>query len=86
MPVKYFISFVEEAVMNPAWAGFIGGRIEVTPDNSKSGHASEEIRFFTKDVKSFNQFRELYDFKEVDKTTLDLIRKIATLVFMEPVK
>jgi hypothetical protein len=86
MPVKYFISFVEEAVMNPKWAGFIGGRIEVTPDNSKSGYASEEIRFFTKDVAAFNQFRELYDFKDVDKATLDLIRKITNLVFMKPVK
>jgi hypothetical protein len=86
MPVKYFISFVEEAVMNPKWAGYIGGRIEVYSDDSTSGYATDEIRFFTKKVDDFYAFREKYDFKDVDETTLNLIRKIATLVFMEPVK
>jgi hypothetical protein len=86
MPVKYLISFVEEAVMNPQWDGYIGGRIEVTPDGSPFGHASEEIRFFTKKTDEFYLFRDQYDFKDVDETTLNLIRKIATLVFMEPVK
>jgi hypothetical protein len=65
MPVKYLISFVEEAVMNPQWDGYIGGRIEVTPDGSPFGHASEEIRFFTNKVDEFSLFCEKYDFKDV---------------------
>jgi hypothetical protein len=27
--MKYFLSFVEEAVMNPIYEGYVGGRLEI---------------------------------------------------------
>ena len=60
---KYFISFVEECVMNPLYEDYIVGRIEVyKPDGQFSDH---EIRFFTKDVKKFRAFRRYWDMKNI---------------------
>ena len=60
---KYFISFIEEYVMNQLYEGYIGGRIEVyKPDDQFSNH---EIRFFTKRIKTFRAFRESWDMKEI---------------------
>lgn len=86
MPDKYFLSFVEEAVMNPDYAGYVAGRIEVYPDDAVNEYATEEVRFLTKDVEAFYAFRDKYDFEDVDKATLDLIRKTATEKFCDPVK
>jgi hypothetical protein len=86
MDREYFISFVEEAVMNRDYAGYVAGRIEVTPDDSPSGYASEEIRFFTKNTAAFYAFRDKYDFEDVDKATLDTIRKTATEQFCDRVR
>jgi hypothetical protein len=69
----YFLSFIEEAVLAPAFTGFIGGRIEVTGPGDH--YPREEIRFFTKDTIGFYAFRERYDFKTVSARTLAKIRK-----------
>lgn len=72
---KYFLSFVEEMVLNPNYQGYVGGRIEVYVKNQE--YAVEEIRFFTKKIKEFDKFRETWDFKEVSFKTLNTIRKTA---------
>jgi len=72
---RYFLSFVEEAVMNPQFAGYIGGRVEIIPDDSATGYSSEEIRFFTKDTDGFYALREKWDFIEVNEKSLDELRR-----------
>lgn len=70
---KYFLSFVEEMVLNPNYQGYVGGRIEVYVKNQE--YAVEEIRFFTKKIKSFNKFREKWDFQEISVYDLEKIKK-----------
>ena len=77
-----YVSFIEEAVMNPNYKGCIAGRIEVLRSEDR-GYHSEEIRFFTKNVKKFNAFRDKYDLKEVTENKLKTIRKTVQLNFME---
>ncbi|MBV6343416.1 hypothetical protein [Candidatus Magnetobacterium casense] len=79
---KTYISFVEEAVMNPDYRGYIGGRIEVHRPEDR-GYHSEEIRFFTDEPEKFNAFRDKYDMKEVTKEQLEAIKEIVRLYFME---
>ena len=70
---KYFLSFIEEAVMNPDWAGYVGGRVEVT--RAGEDYASEEIRFFTNKLSDFYRLRDELDFKEVSAGKLEQLRK-----------
>jgi hypothetical protein len=71
---KAFVSFVEEAVLNPLYEGFVGGRAEVTRDGDD--YPSEEIRFLTKEHKSeYYRLRDLWDFKELTAAQLDKLRK-----------
>jgi len=66
-----YVSFIEEAIMNPDYNGYIGGRVEVTkPDDT---FHSGEIRFFTKRVREFNRFRDAWDMKEVSPNELSMI-------------
>lgn len=75
-----FISFVEEAVMNPDYQGYIGGRIEV---NYPGDHYhSEEIRFFTNEPGRFNDFRDKWDMKKITQDDLDTLKKIVRLHHM----
>ena len=69
-----FINFVEEMIQNPDYEGYIGGRIEVSRQSDV--YPSEEIRFFTKDVKGFNRFRDKRDMQEVSQKGLRQIRDI----------
>ena len=77
----YFISFVEEAVLNPDYKDFIGGRIEVYRSDER--YASEEIRFFTKKQDEFYKFREKYDFKDITEAELNKIKKIVKEEYYE---
>jgi len=70
--MKYFISFIEESILNPDYFGYWGGRMEVYDQVSK--YDIDEIRFLTKDP-SFIEFREKWDFKDVSKRTLNKIKK-----------
>jgi len=70
---RFFISFIEEAVLNPDYKGFIGGRIEVWRPGE--AYAIDEIRFFTKKQSEFYEFREDWDFKDVTQAELNKIRK-----------
>ena len=78
-----FISFIEECIMNPKYQGYVGGRIEVSlPEDH---YPSEEIRFFTKNVIDFYDFREKWDMKEVTKKQLNTIRNIVKEKFYDKI-
>jgi len=62
-PKRYSFSVVEEAVLNPAFKGFRGGRIEVYDRRNKSGYAVYEARFLLPN-EFFDGFYELWDGKE----------------------
>jgi hypothetical protein len=68
----YFISFIEEGILNSEYEGYVGGRVEVYNDDV-SEWAIEEIRFWTKD-KGWYKFREKWDFRGVNKRQLDRLR------------
>ena len=69
---KYYLSFIEEGVAAPEYEGFVGGRLEVFD----GGHyAAEEIRFLTPHRSDFYRFRDEYDDKEVNKATLEKVRR-----------
>jgi len=76
-----FISFIEEAVMNPEYQGYIGGRIEVSHPGDH--YPSEEIRFFTNNTERFYTFREKWDWKKITNDDLDILRKIVQLYFIQ---
>lgn len=72
--MRYFLSFVGEAVMNPKYADYIGGRLEVY--GAKTDNEIEEVRYFTKDRQGFMDFADIWDFKEVTASQLNEIKKI----------
>jgi len=72
--MKYFISFIEEGIMNPKYYDYIGGRIEVCLQESNFN--IEEIRFFTKDKNGFNHLRELWDWTSIEEDELEDLREI----------
>ena len=63
--MKYFLSFTEEMVLNEAYAGYVGGRVEIHEQEGE--YAIDELRFFTKDVDKFYEFRDKWDFKQVNE-------------------
>jgi len=76
----FFLSFVEECVMDPAYSDeFIGGRIEVYEIGSEK-YAIEEIRFLTKNQKEYHRLREKWDFEDATAKELERLRaKITAL-------
>ncbi|MCJ7828617.1 MAG: hypothetical protein MUP81_02620 [Dehalococcoidia bacterium] len=71
---SYFLSFVEECIMDPSWAAYVGGRIAVYEVGSDK-YAIEEIRFLTKKQKEYRRLRRRYDFEDVTKKGLERLRK-----------
>jgi hypothetical protein len=69
---KFFVSFIEEAIMNSEYEDYVGGRVEIWNDNYEFDIV--EIRFFTKNP-SFYEFRNKWDFKNVNTKQLDFIEK-----------
>ena len=59
---RFMLSVTEECVLNPAYFGFRGGRIEIYDNESESGYAVWEFRFFVPDW-MMNGFRKMVDFK-----------------------
>ena len=78
---KYFLSFIEEAIFNPKYEGYRGGRLEVYVNDEP--YAIEEIRFFTKNVEEFIEFRDKWDFQEVPARKLKEIRQAIKEKFSE---
>jgi len=79
----YFLSFVEEAVRNPKYKGYVAGRIEVYKEPGM--YDIEEIRFFTKNLDEYFKFRKRWDLEEVSQTELDEIRGKVKKGFYEEV-
>jgi len=72
---EYTLSFVEEAIQDPKYRGWAGGRMEVLkPD--ESAYSVDEIRFFTLRNDKWVKFVEEYDFKKVNKAELNKVTKI----------
>jgi len=81
----WWVSFVEEMVMNPDFAGYIGGRMEVYSNDPGTWYAEEEVRFLTKKREEFWEFRERWDFHDVTYDELDMLKKeIAEKYYEEP--
>ena len=72
MTKKYFVSFIEEGILNPDYKGYVAGRVEVNLEGAV--YAVEEIRFLTDKRDEFYRFREKWDFKDVDQEELDEVR------------
>lgn len=68
--MKYFLSFIEEAVMNPRYEGYTAGRLEIYDDANGGPYALREVRFFTRDQDGFSRFRNKWDFKTVSEKRL----------------
>jgi len=62
---RYFLSVVEEGVMNPKFEGFRAGRIELHDKKTKSGYAVAEYRFCIPE-ELIDWFRDKLDFYETD--------------------
>ncbi len=65
---RYYYSVIEEAVLNPQYEGYRGGRVEVFDRLSKEyekGYASYEARFLIPE-KMFAAFRDIFDEEESD--------------------
>lgn len=80
-PPKYFISFVEEAVLNPAYKDYIAGRMEIFDEYH--AYAIEEVRFLTKKRETFWEFAEKWDFKDVSKEELASIKDTIKKEFLD---
>ena len=59
----YYLSFIEEMVLNPDYDGYVGGRVEVSTINE--AYPIKELRFFTKDIDGFNRLRDRWDIRRV---------------------
>ena len=80
---KYFVSFVEEVIMNLKYKDYVGGRIEIWVDDYP--YDIEEIRFFTKDS-SFASFRNEWDFKDINTKQLDELEQITKKKYQSSIK
>ena len=75
----FFLSFIEEGIMDRSWAGYVGGRVEVYEVGSDK-YAIEEIRFFTKKLSAYHKLRGQFDFEDVTAKELERLRaKIVAL-------
>jgi hypothetical protein len=70
----YFLSFVEEGILNSDYFGYVGGRIEVY-EVGLEGYAIGEIRFLTKKQKEYHRLREKWDFEDATVKELERLRK-----------
>lgn len=78
---KFFVSFIEEGIMNPDYQGYIGGRIEIWVDDYE--YDIDEIRFLTKDIKGFYKFRNKWDFKDINAKRLDELERITRELYQK---
>jgi len=79
---RHYLSFVEEFVMNPDFAGYVAGRIEVWGDGL---WATREIRYFTLRSREFEDFRKRWDFKDVTAKQLAAVEKRVADEFYEEI-
>jgi len=79
----YFLSFIEEGIMDRSWAGYVGGRVEVYEVGSDK-YAIEEIRFFTNNQKEYHKLRDRWDFEDVTAKGLERLRKKIAAINAKP--
>ena len=80
-----FLSFVEEFIFDPKYTDYTAGRIEVHPEDSDTGYATEEIRYFTDKRDEFSRFRDQFDYETVsDEALADIRRIVAERFYEEP--
>ena len=75
-----YVSFIEEAVMNPQYSGYIGGRVEVS--YPQDHFPSIEIRFLTKRAKEFRSFRDTWDMKRISRNEFRMLKEVIGRKFM----
>ena len=80
---KFFLSFVNEAIMNSDYEGYTGGRIEVHKYGDGSPYADGEIRYLTQNREDFFEFRDEFDFAHITLEKLKEVKKIVKENFME---
>jgi hypothetical protein len=68
MRKRFYISFVEEGIFNPKYAGYTGGRVEI--HTQEEPYALDEIRFLTPRTEEWFAFREAWDLKDVNSKRL----------------
>lgn len=78
----HFLSFVDEAVMDPRYEGYVAGRIEVWGDGL---WATWEIRYFTPNGPEFYDFREKWDFKDVTDEQIAAVERRVAKEFYEEI-
>jgi len=76
----FFLSFIEEGILNRDFEGYVCGRVEVYEIDSDNQYAIEEIRFFTNKQDEYYRLRERWDFEDVTAKGLERLRaKIVAL-------
>lgn len=81
-----YLSFVEEAVMNPKYEDWIGGRVEIWDDETVRSYAEREIRFITPKREDFRQFRNVWDFQHVNDQILKHLERKITKEYQQTLK
>lgn len=61
--MKYFLSFIEQGVLNPKYKDYISARVEVFKDDKEV----DELGILTKKMEEYHGFRDLWDFQEVNQ-------------------
>ncbi len=80
----YFLNFIEEGILNTAFAGCVGGRVEV--ENYLATWPIMELRFLTRKRDQFEKFRDRWDGETVDRQTLGRIAVELRMVFQDGIK
>lgn len=77
---RYYVSFVEEGIMNQDYFGYVGGRCEVRVDEEQ--YAIKEYRYLT-NKKSFFQFANFVECKHYNIIGLWLIKMMLKYYYHE---
>lgn len=81
---EYTLSFVEEAIRNPKYKGWAGGRMEILKPDEGS-YSVDEIRFLTPINDEWVKFVDEYDCKDMNKAELDKVTKMVKEKFYQPI-
>jgi hypothetical protein len=80
---RYYVSFVEEGIMNPDYFEYTAGRCEVRVD--ESAYSIDEFRYLTK-KKSFWTFRDYVECKYFNIIGLWLIKFILKHYYYDTIR
>ena len=77
----YFLNFIEEGILNPAFVRCIGGRVEVTRRGQTWPFI--ELRFLTRKLEQFEQFCEQWDMKNITGEELYRVEASLEMIFQD---